>query len=181
MEHCHMPLQAGHDDLLRRMRRVYTVESYAAILENLRAAVPDIGLTTDIIVGFPGETDEEFEGTLAAVRRFQFDGAFMFKYSPRPNTPGALMEQVDDKVASARLEELIRVQTEIQIARNEAQVGRTMEVMVEGPSPKNKALLQGYSRDFRMVHFPAREVEPGALVAIRATAAHKWGLMGEWE
>lgn len=181
MEHCHMPLQAGHDDLLRRMRRVYTVESYATILENLRAAVPDIGLTTDLIVGFPGETDEEFEGTLAAVRRFQFDGAFMFKYSPRPNTPGALMEQVDDKVASARLEELIRVQTEIQIARNEAQVGRTMEVMVEGPSPKNKALLQGYSRDFRMVHFPAREVEPGTLVAIRAAAAHKWGLMGEWE
>ena len=91
------------------------------------------------------------------------------------------MEQEDDKVASARLEELIRVQTEIQIARNEAQVGRTMEVMVEGPSPKNKALLQGYSRDFRMVHFPAREVEPGTLVAIRAAAAHKWGLMGEWE
>ena len=181
MEHCHMPLQAGHDDLLRRMRRVYTVESYATILDNLRAAVPEIGLTTDIIVGFPGETDEEFEGTLAAVRRFQFDGAFMFKYSPRPNTPGALMEQVDDKVAGARLEELIRVQTEIQIARNEAQVGRTMEVMVEGPSPKNKALLQGYSRDFRMVHFPAREVEPGTLVAIRAAAAHKWGLMGEWE
>jgi tRNA-2-methylthio-N6-dimethylallyladenosine synthase len=178
MEHCHMPLQAGHDELLRRMKRVYTVESYTEIVGSLRAAVPWVGLTTDIIVGFPGETDEEFEATLAAMRRFRFDGAYMFKYSPRPGTPAAEMEQVAPAVADARLQELIRLQSEITLERNAEMVGREFEVLVEGPSPKNPGLLQGYSRCFRMLHFEGRPEWVGELVSVRATDSHLWGLSG---
>jgi tRNA-2-methylthio-N6-dimethylallyladenosine synthase len=179
MEHCHMPLQAGHDALLRRMKRLYTVESFAQIVASLRAAVPWIGLTTDIIVGFPGETEEEFEGTLEAVRRFQFDGAFMFKYSPRPGTPAADMEQVPARTADARLRRLIELQNEVTLERNEALVGREFEVLVEGPSPKDRGVFQGYSRCFRMLHFPARPEWTGELATVRATQAHPWGLSAE--
>ncbi|MCW5936308.1 MAG: tRNA (N6-isopentenyl adenosine(37)-C2)-methylthiotransferase MiaB [Fimbriimonadaceae bacterium] len=178
MEHCHMPLQAGDDGLLKRMKRLYTVESYAAIVAELRAAVPGIGLTTDIIVGFPGETDLEFQATLDAMERFQFDGAYMFKYSPRPGTPAAEMEQVDPLVAKTRLDKLIEVQTAITCARNAALVGQSFEVLVEGPTPKNPSLIQGYSRCFRMLHFPAKPEWVGELVTVRATEGHLWGLSG---
>ncbi|MBL8065633.1 MAG: tRNA (N6-isopentenyl adenosine(37)-C2)-methylthiotransferase MiaB [Chthonomonadaceae bacterium] len=176
MEHCHMPLQAGDDGLLARMKRLYTLESYAEIVGHLRDAVPDIGLTTDIIVGFPGETDSEFQGTLAAMERFQFDGAYMFKYSPRPNTPAAELPQVDQKVAENRLAELIKVQTEITLQRNEAQIGKSFEVLVEGPSPKDRGSLQGYSRCFRMLHFCGDEKLQGEKVTVEAVSSHLWGL-----
>lgn len=178
MEHCHMPLQAGDDGLLRRMRRVYTVESYAAIVDELRRTVPGIGLTTDIIVGFPGETEAEFDGTMAAMERFRFDGAFMFKYSPRPGTPAADMTLVDDAVASRRLNHLIARQREIQLEIAQGLVGREMEVMVEGPSPKNTALWQGYTRCFRMVHFEPGPAQPGDIVPVRLTTPHMWGFEG---
>ncbi|MBX3096464.1 MAG: tRNA (N6-isopentenyl adenosine(37)-C2)-methylthiotransferase MiaB [Fimbriimonadaceae bacterium] len=178
MEHCHMPLQAGDDHLLRRMRRVYTVESYAAIVDELRATVPNLGLTTDIIVGFPGETEEEFEGTMAAMERFRFDGAFMFKYSPRPDTPAAEMKQVDSAVASRRLNQLIKRQREIQLEIGEALAGEEREVMVEGPSPKNPDVWQGYTRCFRMVHFSPGSLSPGQLVQVRLTEPHMWGFVG---
>ncbi|MCW5938334.1 MAG: tRNA (N6-isopentenyl adenosine(37)-C2)-methylthiotransferase MiaB [Fimbriimonadaceae bacterium] len=179
MEHCHMPLQAGHDDLLRRMKRLYTVESYAQIVQSLREAVPELGLTTDVIVGFPGETDDEFQATLDAIERFQFDGAYMFKYSPRPGTPAATLPQVDPQVADDRLQKLIQTQTAVTLRRNQACVGRTFEVLVEGPSPKNPGLFQGYSRCFRMLHFPAKPAWTGGLVPVKATASHLWGLSGE--
>ncbi len=176
MEHCHMPLQAGHDDLLKRMRRLYTVESFAEIVDNLRAAVPHIGLTTDIIVGFPGETEEEFEGTLAAMRRFKFDQAFMFRYSPRPGTPAADMEQVPAAIGQARLAELIRVQHEIQDAEAPKHVGRILPVLVEGPSPKNPSMLQGYSPCFKMIHFPVISgLTKGDTVPVELTQPHRWG------
>ncbi|MBS1713931.1 MAG: tRNA (N6-isopentenyl adenosine(37)-C2)-methylthiotransferase MiaB [Armatimonadetes bacterium] len=178
MEHCHMPLQAGHDDLLKRMKRQYTVDSYADIVAELRRAVPSVSLTTDVIVGFPGETDEEFEATLAAVERFRFDGAFMFKYSPRPGTPAAEMVQVDASVASARLDRLIAVQTRITCESNVSQVGKTFEVLVEGPTPKNPGLLQGYSRCFRMMHFEGGPGLAGSIVPVKATQGHLWGLSG---
>lgn len=179
MEHCHMPLQAGNDDLLKRMRRLYTVESFAEIVANLRAAVPHIGLTTDVIVGFPGETDEEFQGTLAAMRRFKFDQAFMFRYSPRPGTPAAEMEQVSAAVGQARLAELIRVQHEIQDAEAPRHVGRTLLVLVEGSSPKNPSMLQGYSPCFKMVHFPATPgIKKGDIIPVELTEPHRWGYIG---
>lgn len=176
MEHCHMPLQGGHNDLLRRMRRLYTVEGFRQIVQDLREAVPGMGLTTDIIVGFPEETEEEFEGTLEMVRDIRFDGAFMFKYSPRPDTPAADMVQVPSKTADARLQELIRLQNEITVEKNKALAGQEFEVLVEGTSPKNPGMLQGYTRCFRMVHFAGDPALKGSLAAVRAQSGHQWGL-----
>lgn len=178
MEHCHLPLQSGHDAMLKRMRRLYTVEGFLKIVEAMREHVPSIGLTTDVIVGFPGETDEEFEATLEVVERVRFDGAFMFAYSPRPGTPAASMEQVPAAVKKVRLQKLIDVQNAISCENNEAWVGRDVEVLVEGPSPKNPDVLQGYSREFKMIHFPG-PAERGTLVAVRLESAHLWGLRGK--
>lgn len=178
MEHCHMPLQAGNDELLRRMKRLYTVESFCEIVDALRAAVPGIGLTTDIIVGFPGETEEEFEGTLDVVRRVRFDGAYMFHYSIRPGTPAAEMEQVPQAIKMERLNRLIKLQNQITSEINETLVGQTFEVLVEGSSPKNPGMLQGYSREFKMLHFAGDASLKGQLVQVEATEPHLWGLNG---
>jgi tRNA-2-methylthio-N6-dimethylallyladenosine synthase len=179
MEHCHMPLQAGHDDLLKRMKRLYTVESFAQIVQELRTKMPDIGLTTDIIVGFPGETEEEFEATLAAMQRFQFDGAYMFRYSPRPGTPAATMAQVPTQIGKDRLNKLIATQREITLAKNEQCIGKTYEVLVEGQSAKNPELLHGYSRCFRMIHFPGDAAKlRGQTIPVTITRSHLWGLSG---
>jgi tRNA-2-methylthio-N6-dimethylallyladenosine synthase len=180
MEHCHMPLQGGHNDLLKRMKRLYTVESFREIVDELRSTVPGIGLTTDVIVGFPGETEEEFEGTLAAMRVFRFDGAFMFRYSPRPGTPAAEMDQVPIEISKARLEKLIQIQNAISCEINESLVGQEFEVLVEGPTPKNPGLLQGYSRCFRMIHFAGDADQlRGETVTVRTTQSHLWGFYGE--
>jgi tRNA-2-methylthio-N6-dimethylallyladenosine synthase len=177
MEHCHMPLQAGDDGLLKRMKRLYTVQSFSKIVEEMRAAVPWIGLTTDVIVGFPGETDEEFQGTLDVVERLRFDGAYMFRYSPRPGTPAAEMTQVPPETSASRLEKLIALQNSVTVEKNQALVGTEFEVLVEGPSPKNPSMLQGYTPCFRMAHFKG-DAEPltGRLVQVKATEAHLWGL-----
>ncbi len=176
MEHCHMPIQAGHNDLLKRMKRLYTVESFTDIVNNLRATIPNIGLTTDVIVGFPGENDEEFEATLATMSAIRFDGAYMFKYSPRPGTPAAEMIQVDSEIADKRLQTLIELQKRITCEINEEQIGKEFEVMVEGVSPRNPAKLQGYSRCARMIHFLGTEELRGQIVRVIATEAHHWGL-----
>lgn len=179
MEHCHMPLQGGDDGLLKRMKRLYTIESYAKIVDDLRSAMPNIGLTTDIIVGFPGETDEEFLGTLAAMERFRFDGAYMFKYSPRPGTPAGEMEQIPKSVIESRLKELMEVQHRITLEKHADLVGREFEVLVEGVSRRDPSMLQGYSRCFRMLHFKGDSALTGELVTVRATAPHHWGLSGD--
>jgi tRNA-2-methylthio-N6-dimethylallyladenosine synthase len=179
MEHCHMPLQAGNDDLLKRMKRLYTVESFDAIVRELRDAVPSIAITTDIIVGFPGETEEEFQGTLDAVEKTRFDGAFMFIYSPRPGTPAADMEQVPVPIKKERLNRLVELQNRISCEINESYVGRELQILVEGPSPKNPSLLQGFSREFKMVHFPGSPELRGQTVTVRATKSHLWGLSAE--
>lgn len=179
MEHCHLPLQAGHDALLKRMHRVYTIAGFREIVDRLRAAVPHIGLTTDIIVGFPEETEEEFEGTMDVVRQVRFDGAYCFAYSPRPGTPAAAMKQVPAEVKRERLNRLLALVNEITVERNQEWVGRTVEVLIEGPSPKNKAMLQGYSREARMVHFPGSAERIGRLASVKVTGAHLYGLSGE--
>jgi len=179
MEHCHMPLQAGNDDLLKRMKRLYSVESFLRIVADLRAAVPGIAITTDVIVGFPGETEEEFQGTLHVVEQVRFDGAFMFIYSPRPGTPAAEMEQIPYPVKQARLLRLAEMQNRISCEINESYVGQTLEVLVEGPSPKNPVLLQGFSREFKMVHFSGSPDLRGNTVSVRATQSHLWGLTAE--
>ena len=180
MEHCHLPMQAGDDDLLREMRRVYTVESFREIVANLRAAVPHIGLTTDVIVGFPGETDAMFENTMRAMETIRFDGAFMFAYSIRPGTvAGDRADQVPAAVKKARLNRLIELQNRITVENNLAWHGREVEVLVEGPSPKNPEALQGYSREYRMVHFPGPPSRAGRLARVRVVGSALWGLKGE--
>ena len=180
MEHCHLPMQAGDDDLLREMKRVYTVESFKGIVADLRAAVPGIGLTTDVIVGFPGETDAMFENTLRTMAEIRFDGAYMFAYSIRPDTPaGDREDQIPLAVKKARLNRLIELQNRITVENNAEWVGREVEVLVEGPSPKNPEALQGYSREFRMVHFPGPPSRTGRLARVRVVGSALWGLKGE--
>ena len=180
MEHCHLPLQSGDDDVLAEMKRVYTVAEYEQIVSELREAVPHIGLTTDIIVGFPGETDGQFENTLAVMERLRFDGAYMSAYSTRPGTPaGDRKDQIPESVKKDRLHRLMALQNGISREKNEAWVGREMEVLVEGVSTKNPGALQGYSREFRMICFPGDPRRIGRIARVVGTQAHQWGLMGE--
>ncbi|RYG29460.1 radical SAM protein, partial [bacterium] len=177
---CHMPLQSGADSMLRRMKRLYTRESFGEIVASLRRAVPGIGLTTDLIVGFPGETEEEYEATLDAVREYRFDGAFCFAYSPRPGTPAAVYEeQLDPGLKNERLRRLIALQESITGEINEALVGAIFEVLIEGPSSKNPERMQGFTREGRMMHFAASPDRVGRLARVRAVGAHRWGLSGE--
>ena len=180
MEHCHLPMQAGDDDLLREMKRVYTLDSYMDIVSSLRTAVPHLGLTTDVIVGFPGETDAMFENTMRAMETIRFDGAYMFAYSIRPGTvAGDRDDQVPAGVKKARLNRLIELQNRITVENNARWIGREVEVLVEGPSPKNPEVLQGYSREFRMVHFPGPPSRAGRLARVRVVGSALWGLKGE--
>lgn len=180
MEHVHLPIQSGDDVMLREMKRVYTLDSYRAIVDELRATVPNITLTTDVIVGFPGETDEQFEATMEAFRQIRFDGAYMFAYSTRPGTPaGDRSDQIPDRVKKERLNRLIALQNEITCEINATWVDREVEVLVEGPSPKDPSKLQGYSREFKMIHFPGAASRSGRIARVRVTGAALWGLAGE--
>lgn len=180
MEHVHLPLQSGDDDVLREMKRVYTLASYHEIVDELRATVPGITITTDVIVGFPGESDAQFEATMQAFRDIRFDGAYMFAYSTRPGTPaGDRNDQVAAGVKKERLNRLIDLQNEITCEINATYVGRELEVLIEGPSPKNPAFMQGYSREFKMLHFAADNARIGRIARVRVTDAHQWGLAAE--
>lgn len=179
MEHVHMPLQSGDNDVLQAMRRLYTRESFLNIVRELRAAVPQVAITTDLIVGFPGETDAQFEATLSMVEEVAFDGAYMFIYSPRPGTPASDLPQMSYADKQTRLSKLKDVQSRLTLEAHERMLDRTFEVLVEGPSPKNPGMLQGYSREFKMMHFPGMPEWTGELVAVRATRSHLWGCIGE--
>lgn len=179
MEHVHLPLQSGDNTILKAMRRLYTVEEFEAIVHKLRTRIPNIAITTDLIVGFPGETEEQFENTLRVVERIRFDGAFMFAYSPRPGTPAAQMEnQVPQHVKQERLERLIALQNHITCEINAQQVGKVFEVLVEGPSQKDPTKLAGFTREQKMVHFVGERELIGRLVRVRADEAHLWGFYG---
>lgn len=179
MEHVHMPLQAGNDEVLKSMKRLYTVESFADIVHDLREAIPGIGITTDIIVGFPGETDEQFEDTMAAMRRFRFEGAYMFVYSTRPGTPAADMPQVPEATKKDRIHRLVELQNKITCEIHESCVGREFEVLIEGPSHKNDTMLQGYSREYVQIHVKGPKEVTGEIVTVRATQGRLWGLEAE--
>ncbi|MFD0852309.1 MiaB/RimO family radical SAM methylthiotransferase, partial [Actinomadura adrarensis] len=141
MPSLHMPLQSGADPVLKAMRRSYRQERFLGIIEKVRAAIPDAAITTDIIVGFPGETEEDFEQTLHVVREARFAGAFTFQYSKRPGTPAATMDgQIPKEVVQERYERLVALQEEISWEENKKQLGRTLEVLVaEGEGRKDGA------------------------------------------
>jgi tRNA-2-methylthio-N6-dimethylallyladenosine synthase len=162
----HMPLQSGSDEVLKRMRRSYRAERYLGIVEKVRAAMPDAAITTDIIVGFPGETEADFAATLDVVRHARFAGAFTFQYSKRPGTPAADMDgQVPKQVVQERYERLVAALEEITWAENRALVGRTVEVLAavgEGRKDAATGRLSGRARDGRLVHFATAPPAPGA-------------------
>ncbi|MFO7251671.1 MAG: tRNA (N6-isopentenyl adenosine(37)-C2)-methylthiotransferase MiaB [Actinomycetes bacterium] len=179
MPSLHMPLQSGSDRILRAMRRSYRAARFLGILERVREAIPDAAITTDIIVGFPGETEEDFQATLDVVRQARFAGAYTFLYSKRPGTPAATMEnQVPREVVQERYERLVALQNDISWEENKAQVGRVLEVLVaEGEGRKDDAThrMTGRAPDNRLVHFtPVGEhgvPRPGDMVTVEVTQA----------
>ena len=177
-EHAHLPLQSGSTRILKAMRRTYTRERYLRLVDELRAAVPDLALTTDLIVGFPGETEADFRDTLAAVEEVGYDAAFTFVYSPRAGTDAASMEdQIADDVKRDRIERLVEVVQRVAQRCNEARVGRVEEVLVEGPSRTDPALFRGRTRRNTTVNFTGT-AEPGELVEVRIEAATSTTLRG---
>jgi tRNA-2-methylthio-N6-dimethylallyladenosine synthase len=177
MPQLHMPLQSGSDAVLRAMRRAYRREKYLRILARVRAAIPGAAITSDIIVGFPGETEQDFADTLDLVRQARFAGAFTFQYSPRPGTPAAAMDgQVPPQVVAERYERLAALVAEVALAENEALTGRQVEVLVaEGEGRKDGIThrMSGRARDNRLVHFaPAGTApRPGDVVTTTVTGA----------
>ncbi len=182
--HLHLPLQSGSDRVLSAMRRGYTAARYLERLAAARSAVADLAVTTDIIVGFPGETDDEFEDTLAVVAEAGFDSAYTFIFSPRPGTRAAAMEDrfVPPEVVSERFERLRAVVERSALMRHDARVGMVEEVLVEGPSRRDRARTTGRTTQNKLVHFEPPEgesLEPGSFATVRVTAAAPHHLVGE--
>ncbi|TGB37382.1 tRNA (N6-isopentenyl adenosine(37)-C2)-methylthiotransferase MiaB [Mycolicibacterium peregrinum] len=175
----HMPLQSGSDRVLKAMRRSYRADRYLGIIDKVRAAIPDAAITTDLIVGFPGETEEDFQATLDVVERSRFATAFTFQYSIRPGTPAADMpDQLPKAVVTERYQRLIELQERISLEENQAQIGRAVELLVatgEGRKDASTARMSGRARDGRLVHFsPGADVErirPGDIVTTTVTGA----------
>jgi tRNA-2-methylthio-N6-dimethylallyladenosine synthase len=182
-EHLHLPLQSGSDRTLARMHRGYTAGRYLERLAAARAAIPDLAVTTDIIVGFPGETDDDFARTLDVVDVAAYDAAYTFVFSPRPGTPAATMTEsfVAPDVARERMDRLVELVERHALARHEARVGRVEDVLVEGPSKKDAAMWSGRSRQNKLVHFPpgAGALRAGDTASVTVTGAAPHWLRGE--
>ncbi len=177
-EHVHLPLQSGSSRILKAMRRTYTRERYLQLVDRLRSAVPDLALGTDIIVGFPGETEDDFAETLAVVEEVRFDSAFTFVYSPRAGTEAAEMaDQVPEDVKRERMERLVEVVQRVAGERNASRVGRVEAVLVEGPSRTDATLLRGRTRRNTTVNFRGTS-QPGELVAVEIDGATSTTLRG---
>ena len=175
-EHLHLPLQSGSDRMLAAMHRGYTASRYLAKLQAARDAVPDLAVTTDIIVGFPGETEDDFERTLEVAAAAEYDSAYTFLFSPRPGTEAAALTDhfVPAEVAADRFERLRAVVERSARRKHEARVGRVEEVLVEGPSKKDAAMTTGRTRQNKLVHFPAGDAAIGTFrdVVVTGAAAH---------
>jgi tRNA-2-methylthio-N6-dimethylallyladenosine synthase len=177
-EHAHLPLQSGSTRILKVMRRTYSRERYLRLVDEMRAAIPDLALTTDLIVGFPGETEADFRETIEVVEEVGYDSAFTFVYSPRAGTEAAAMDgQIPDDVKRDRIERLVEIVQRVAQQRNEERVGRTEEVLVEGPSRTDPSLLRGRTRRNTTVNFTGT-AEPGELVDVRIDAATSTTLRG---
>jgi tRNA-2-methylthio-N6-dimethylallyladenosine synthase len=177
-EHAHLPLQSGSTRVLKAMRRTYSRERYLRLVDELRGAIPDLALTTDLIVGFPGESEAEFEETVSVVEEVGYDSAFTFVYSPRHGTSAASMaEQVPEELKRERIERLIEVVQRVAEARNRERVGRVEEVLVEGPSRNDESVLRGRTRRNTTVNFTGTAT-PGELVPVTIAAATSTTLRG---
>ena len=179
-EHVHLPLQSGSNRILKAMHRPYTAERYAQLVGKIRGARPGIAVTTDIIVGFPGETDSDYKATRDLVEHLQFDNAFVFRYSPRRETRAATMsDQVDESLKEARNQDLLRIINASTRRANEKLVGTRVEVLCEGPSKTNPARLMGRTRTNKVVVFEARENRIGKIFDVAIERANGFSLYGQ--
>ncbi|WP_066496970.1 tRNA (N6-isopentenyl adenosine(37)-C2)-methylthiotransferase MiaB [Abyssisolibacter fermentans] len=180
VEHLHLPFQSGSSKILKRMNRKYTKEQYLELVKKLKTAIPNIALTTDIIVGFPGETEEDFEDTLDVVKKVRFDSAFTFLYSVRKGTPAAEMkDQIPNDVKHKRFDRLLEIMNPISNEINKNMIGQTHEILVEGISKNDESMLSGRTKTFKLVHFKAPKELIGSLVNVKITKAKTWFLEGE--
>ncbi len=179
--HLHFPLQSGSDDVLAAMHRGYKAQRYLEKLRQARAVIPDLAVTTDIIVGFPGETDDDFEATLAVVAEAEFDGAYTFVFSPRPGTEAAEMADAfcDADVVKDRYARLRTVTERSALARYRARIGRVEEVIIEGPSKKDPGVLSGRTVQNKLIHFVSEPLRPGTFATVEVTDAARQYLMGQ--
>lgn len=181
-EHIHLAVQSGDDEILARMNRKYTAARIKERVAALRAAVPEIAITTDFLVGFPGETEEQFANTIKLAEEVRFDSAFMFAFNPIPRTTAATMEdQLSAEVKNARLNRLIKLQNAITCDINNACIGKTYEVLIEGVSPKDPKRVTGLTRQNKTVNFSGTAGRVGQMVEVRVTEGHLYGFVGEGE
>ncbi|HEY2124499.1 MAG TPA: TRAM domain-containing protein, partial [Chthoniobacterales bacterium] len=179
VEHVHLPLQSGSNKILKAMHRAYTAEKYGELVQRLRQARPGIALTTDVIVGFPGETEEDYQQTRDLVEQISFDNAFVFRYSPRRETPAAAMEdQLDESVKERRNQDLLTVVDAAARRSGERMVGQVVEVLCEGPSKTNAARLTGRTRTNKIVVFEGPDHLAGELVNVHIEQANGFSLYG---
>jgi tRNA-2-methylthio-N6-dimethylallyladenosine synthase len=181
MPFIHLPVQSGSSEVLKRMNRKYTKESYLALVEDIYKYIPDVSLTTDIIVGFPGETKEQFEETLDLVKKCKFEGAYTFIYSAREGTPAASYEDnLDAGEKKRRLLELNKVVNEGYLSGNKRFEGTIQKVLVDGESKHDDKVLAGYTEHNKLVNFVGDKSLIGRIVEVKITQARTWHLMGEY-
>lgn len=180
VEHIHLPVQSGNTEILKRMARKYTREEYLELVNKIKKAIPNVVLTTDIIVGFPGETTEQFNDTLTLVEEIGFDSAYTFIYSAREGTPASSMvDENSEEEKKARLQQLMDLQNKISREKNEALLGRTFEILVEGDSKNNPEILSGRTRTNKLINFRGDKSLIGSFVKVRVTVPKTWSLTGE--
>ncbi len=180
MPHVHLPLQSGDDDVLRRMGRRYTYTHYYQLYQEIRRKIPHVSITTDIIVGFPNESEEQFENTLKAMKQCEFDGAFTFIFSPRENTPAAKMEDsIPEDIKKQRFNRLLDVVADSANKRNQMYQDQIIKVLVEGSSKRNDMVLSGYSESNKLVNFTGDASLVGRIVKVKITKVKSWTLEGE--
>lgn len=176
----HLPVQSGNDEVLRKMGRRYTSAQYLELVNKMRAKIKGLALSTDIIVGFPNETDEQFEDTIKIVKAVGYDSAFTFIYSPRVGTPAASLEdKISDETKHIRFDRLVEAVEEEAIKKAEAMIGKVYSVLVEGTSKRNKEVLSGYTETNKLVHFKGDMSLVGTIVKVKITESHLYSMLGE--
>jgi len=180
MEHLHLPVQSGSNGILKKMNRHYSAEHYLSIIKQMRDAVPDVAITTDIIVGFPNETEDDFQATLDMVEMVEYDGAFTFIYSKRDGTPAA---NWDDSISAEekkdRFDRLIVATKKYANKNNDKYEGQVVEVLVDGVSKTDETMLSGYDRHNKLVNFKGDASMIGDIVYVQIIEAKTWFLLGE--
>ena len=176
----HLPLQSGSSRLLKIMNRHYDKEQYLTLVDKLRAAIPDIGISTDIIVGFPNETEEQFQDTLSLYEECEYDLAYTFIYSPREGTPAAKMQDnVPFEQKQDRLERLNEVVKEKALKQNQRFLNQVVDVLVDGPSKRDETMMTGYTAHQKLINFKGRKEDIGKIVPVKVTEVKTWALKGE--